>query len=109
MALENKKCVPCEGGTKPLLKETALKMMEKIEGWELIGDNELKILKHFEFKDFKQAMEFVNKVAEIAEEQGHHPDIVVSYRKVTLSLVTHAISGLSENDFIMAAKINALA
>jgi len=106
MSLLAKKCVPCEGGTAPLSAEAAKKLLAEVSGWVLLGDA---IGKEFEFKDFKEAMGFVNKVADIAEAEGHHPDIAVrSYNKVRLELSTHAIGGLSENDFILAAKINAI-
>jgi 4a-hydroxytetrahydrobiopterin dehydratase len=75
--------------------------------WNVSSDSK-SISQEFKFKDFKEAMEFVNKVADIAEEQGHHPDMIVSYNKVTISLITHAIDGLSTNDFIMASKIEIL-
>lgn len=82
----------------------AQKLMAEIgPGWELKED---KIERKFEFKDFKEAMAFVNKVADIAESEGHHPDIEIKYNKVEIELSTHAIDGLSENDFIVAAKID---
>lgn len=71
-------------------------------------EDEKKIEKKFKFKDFKEAMSFVNKVADLAEEQGHHPDIEISYNKVKIELTTHAIGGLSTNDFVMAAKIETI-
>jgi len=101
--LTQKKCVPCEGGTPPISEANDL--LKQTPGWELM-DN--KISKKFKFKDFVEAMAFVNKVAELAESEGHHPDIAVSWNKVTLTLWTHAIGGLSENDFIVAAKVNEL-
>ncbi len=103
--LANKKCVPCEGGTKPMAKEEAEEYIAQLKGWNLAGNN---IEKEFVFKDFKEAMKFVNKVAEIAESEGHHPGINISWNKVMLELTTHSIRGLSENDFIMAAKIDRL-
>jgi 4a-hydroxytetrahydrobiopterin dehydratase len=116
MDLLKKKCVPCEGGVPPLSHDESIKLMEQVPGWELHEEeNEnlkktgfgSKILKEYKFKDFIGAINFVNKVAEIAEEEGHHPDIKVNYNKVMLELSTHAIGGLSENDFILAAKIDA--
>lgn len=83
--------------------EEAEALLEKVEGWKL---KENKIRKVYRFKDFKESMRFVNKVADLAEEEGHHPDILVSWNKVTLTLTTHAIGGLSRNDFILAAKID---
>ena len=86
-------------------KEESQKYMSQVLGWELIEDGK-KIAKEFKFKDFKEAMSFINKVAELAENEGHHPDIHIFYNRVCFELWTHAIQGLSENDFIMAAKIN---
>jgi len=104
--LSDKKCVACEGGTPPLEAEKVKEYMAELGGgWEVLGG---KIKKDFKFKDFKEAMAFVNKVAEIAENEGHHPDIHVFYDKVEIELWTHAVGGLSENDFIMAAKIDGL-
>lgn len=105
MNLANKKCTPCEGGTPPLGEADAKKRLEEVSGWSREGK---KIVKKYSFSNFKEAMAFVNRVADIAEEEGHHPDIFVSYNKVTLSLTTHAIAGLSENDFILAAKIDGI-
>lgn len=103
--LLSKKCVPCEGGVPTLTKEEIQKFLPEVPGWMVIEDK--KIQKDFKFKDFRGAMVFVNKVAELAEEENHHPDILLhGYRKVRLELSTHAIGGLSENDFILAAKIN---
>jgi 4a-hydroxytetrahydrobiopterin dehydratase len=79
-----------------------------VPGWELQPD-EQKLVRSFKFKDFKEAMAFVNRVADLAEAEGHHPDILISWNRVRLELTTHAIKGLSENDFIMAARIGELA
>ncbi len=86
-----------------MTEKEAKAMLTKVEGWEL---RENKIRKTYRFKDFKESMKFVNKVADLAEEEGHHPNIFISWNKVTLTLTTHAIGGLSDNDFIMAAKID---
>ena len=104
--LTKKKCVPCEGGIQPLEGEEIEKLLSQITGWELeeVGGHE-QIAKEFEFKNFVKALEFVNKVGEIAETEGHHPNIGINYSKVKLSNYTHAIGGLHENDFILAAKI----
>lgn len=104
--LLKKKCVPCEGGMESLKQEEVFGLMEQIDGWNVDGDFKV-IFKEFKFKDFIGATNFVNKIAEIAEEEGHHPDIHIFYNKVVLELTTHAIGGLSENDFILAAKIDA--
>ena len=101
--LADRKCKPCEGGTSPMSKKEAETMLRKVEGWE---GRENKIRKVYRFKDFNESIKFVNKVADLAEEEGHHPDILISWNKVTLTLMTHAIGGLSENDFILAAKID---
>jgi 4a-hydroxytetrahydrobiopterin dehydratase len=105
MELASKKCKPCEGGTLPLDLEESRRLLTQIRGWKL--ENKA-IQKSFKFKDFAEAMRFVNRVAGLAEEEGHHPDIHISYNRVKLDLTTHAIGGLSENDFIMAAKIDRL-
>lgn len=104
--LLKKKCVPCEGGMEPLNQGDAFQLMEQLEGWNIAEDFKI-IFKEYKFKDFIGATNFVNKIAEIAEEEGHHPDIHIYYNKVVLELTTHAIGGLSENDFILAAKIDA--
>jgi len=106
MDLTKKHCVPCEGGIPPMSKNEAEKYLKEVKGWQLAGN---KIEKNLKFRNFKHAMKFVNKVAELAEEEGHHPDILVySWNKVKLMTYTHAIGGLSENDFILAAKIDKL-
>jgi 4a-hydroxytetrahydrobiopterin dehydratase len=107
MDLLKKKCVPCEGGAVPLSKDEALKYMGQVPGWKL-DEGAKQISKQFKFKDFIGAINFVNNVAEIAESEGHHPDIKINYNKVLLELSTHAIGGLSENDFILAAKVDAM-
>ena len=106
MDLLNKKCVPCEGGVFPLTREEAEKYLAEVSGWTL-DEKTLKISKEYKFKDFIGAINFVDKISEIAEGEGHHPDIHIFYNKVLLELSTHAIGGLSENDFILAAKIDA--
>ncbi|MEZ4751398.1 MAG: 4a-hydroxytetrahydrobiopterin dehydratase [Bdellovibrionota bacterium] len=103
--LVKQKCVPCEGGVEAFSAEKAREWLEKVPGWEL---REKKIEKGFKFKNFVEAMRFVNQMADIAEAEGHHPDISIHYNQVTVTLWTHAIGGLSENDFILAAKIEAI-
>lgn len=105
--LSEKKCVPCEGNVPPLTPEAAAELNKQLNGWMVVDEAHL-LTKHFTFKDFKQTMEFVNKIAVVAEAEGHHPDLTVTYGGVTVELMTHAIGGLSENDFILAAKIDAL-
>jgi len=103
--LTKKKCIPCEGGVDSLTESEVASYIERVSGWKLFeGAHSIK--KEFRFKDFKEAMTFANKVATIAEEEDHHPDIHILYNLVWLELSTHAISGLSENDFILAAKID---
>ncbi len=104
--LANKRCVPCEGGTPPLEGEKIQEYVKQVEGWEVL-DNKL-IKKTFKFKTFRESIDFVNQVANLAEDEGHHPDIHIRYTRVTFELTTHAIKGLSENDFIMASKIDLL-
>ncbi len=106
MNLIEQKCVSCEGGVAPLEKVEAEILLEQIPGWELSADDKT-ISKKYSFKNFKEALAFVNKVGEIAEGEGHHPDIhLTDYRHVEIILSTHAIGGLSQNDFILAAKID---
>jgi len=104
MNLSQQKCIPCEGGTPKMDSSEVQKHLNELSGWKL-EDN--KINKIFEYDDFISAMKFVNSVAVIAEKEGHHPDIhIFSYKKVEISLWTHAVNGLSFNDFILAAKID---
>jgi 4a-hydroxytetrahydrobiopterin dehydratase len=105
--LINKKCIACEGGVKPLSRENAQDYVDEVFGWQMDAEAK-KISKEFKFKDFVEAIDFVSRVADIAEEEGHHPDIHIFYNKVLLELSTHSIGGLSENDFILATKINNL-
>lgn len=105
MELKNRKCVPCEGGIPPLNENQIKAFLSLIDKrWEVVGVK--KIVKEYHFVSFKHTMDFVNKVAEIAEQEGHHPDLFISYDRCRLELWTHAIKGLSENDFILAAKID---
>ena len=103
--LAEKPCVPCEGDIPPLGKTEVEKFLAQLAGWSLNGKW---ITKEFSFKNFVVAMQFVNRVAEVAEGEGHHPDIHIHYNRVRFDIWTHAIGGLSENDFILAAKIDAL-
>lgn len=107
MDLTDQKCVPCEEGTKPLTQEEATPYLEEVKEWKL-EDGGKKIERKFKFNDFKEALEFVNKIGEIAEAEGHHPDIGLGWGKVEVELSTHSIGGLSVNDFILAAKIDKL-
>ena len=100
--LTNKQCKPCEGGVPPLTKEEVNKLLQ-LAGWSL-ADN--KISKTFDFKNYYQTMAFVNAVAWLSHREDHHPDMTVGYNKCHVEYMTHAINGLSENDFICAAKID---
>ncbi len=101
--LAAKKCEPCEGGIDPLTREQYEPYIEQVPDWTII--DEKKIERNFQFKDFAEALAFVNRVGEIAEDEGHHPDIVIhGWNNVKISLWTHAINGLSVNDFIVATK-----
>ena len=105
--LANLECVPCRGGIPPLIDLKIKQMLPAVPGWERIKEDGVdKIRRKYKFKNFVKAMEFTNKVAEIAEDQGHHPDIFIQWNIVELTLWTHAIKGLHENDFILAAKID---
>jgi 4a-hydroxytetrahydrobiopterin dehydratase len=106
-SLDKKKCVPCEGGVSALAPEAAKKLLAEVKGWEFAKDGKA-IHRRFTFKNFKQALDFVNKVGAIAEAEGHHPDITFGWGYADCLLWTHAIGGLHENDFIVASKINAL-
>ncbi|MDK9724450.1 MAG: 4a-hydroxytetrahydrobiopterin dehydratase [Sterolibacteriaceae bacterium MAG5] len=99
------KCKPCEGGVPPLAEDEIAALMQRLDGWSRIGHA---IAKTYHFKDYHETMAFVNAGAWISHREGHHPDLAVGYNKVTVTYVTHAIGGLSENDFICAAKIDAL-
>ena len=103
--LAGKQCKPCEGGTPPMPPDRAGSLLAGLPGWELADGV---IRKRFEFKNYGQTMGFVNAVAWIAQTQGHHPDLEVSYRFCRVSYTTHAIGGLSESDFICAARVEAL-
>jgi 4a-hydroxytetrahydrobiopterin dehydratase len=100
-----KRCVPCEGGAPRLERVQVDEWLRTVDGWSH-GDDRL--LKRFRFRDFQAAMRFVNSMAALAEEEGHHPDFAVQYATVDVKLWTHAAGGLTENDFILAAKIDAL-
>jgi 4a-hydroxytetrahydrobiopterin dehydratase len=103
--LVNKKCVPCEGGIEPLKRPEFEQYLDQVKDWKVLDDKELE--REFTFKNFNQALEFVNKVGKIAEDEGHHPDFWIHHWKnVRLNLTTHAIGGLSINDFVMASKID---
>ena len=106
--LLNKKCIPCEGGVVPFDVSEIHKYQKKVDGWQIIKNdkNIFFIEKNFNFKNFLESQKFVNKVSKISEEEGHHPDILFGWGYAKITITTHAIEGLSENDFILAAKID---
>lgn len=105
--LADKKCVPCEGGIPSLNKDEVLKYLKLTPNWIVNSDNTI-IYRKFEFKGYYKTMSFVNAVAWIANQENHHPDLEVSYNFCLVKFTTHAISGLSDNDFICAAKVDKL-
>ncbi|MGH9561792.1 MAG: 4a-hydroxytetrahydrobiopterin dehydratase [Terracidiphilus sp.] len=104
--LASKQCVPCRGGVPPLAGKELAALSEQLPDWRVVDGHH--ITKLFKFPDFRQALAFVNKVGNVAEEQGHHPDILLSWGKAEVTTWTHAINGLTESDFILAAKIDRL-
>lgn len=107
MDLTQKKCVPCEVGTPPLTPEQFNPLLKQIRlDWEVIESRKIK--HEFKFPSYMEGVEFANKVAKLAEEENHHPNIHIYYKRVVIDLITHNIGGLSENDFIVAAKIEEL-
>ena len=106
--LTRKKCVPCEGGVEKYSLQQATEQLQNLDGWRLTRDGQ-RIRKDWVVKNFMAGMDFFHRVAELAEQEGHHPDLhLEGYRNVWIELWTHAIGGLSENDFILAAKIDQL-
>ena len=106
--LFKKKCVPCEGGVIPFDISEIHKYQKKIDGWNVVKNDKsiFYLEKNFKFKNFNDSQDFVNKVGKISEEEGHHPDILFGWGYTKINITTHAIEGLSENDFILAAKID---
>jgi 4a-hydroxytetrahydrobiopterin dehydratase len=105
MELTARKCVPCAGGVPRLVPAEIEELLRQVVGWSLAGD---RLSKHLQFKDFNALMVFVNRMAEVAEGEGHHPDFTVHYNQLDVSIWTHAVGGLTESDFILAAKLDAL-
>jgi 4a-hydroxytetrahydrobiopterin dehydratase len=104
MSLAEKTCVPCKGGVPPL-KGAALETLHReLPDWEVVEEHHLR--RTFRFPDFKKALDFVNRAGAIAEEQGHHPDILLAWGKAEVTIYTHKIDGLTESDFVLAAKID---
>ena len=118
--LHEQHCLPCSGGLAPLSEKRVGEYLKEIPGWTIVrpplptpppvgeGITPSKIARTWKFKDFKEALAFVNRVGELAETEGHHPDIHIHWNRVTLELWTHVAKGLTENDFILASKIDAL-
>ena len=104
--LASKTCVPCRGGTPPLKGEELDNLWRQIPGWEVVEEHHLR--RRFRFKNFREALGFVNRVGELAEEQGHHPNVTFGWGYAEVTIFTHKINGLTESDFILAAKINEL-
>ena len=106
--LLNKKCMPCEGGVMPFDVSEIHKYQKKVDGWDVIKNNKgvFFLEKKFKFKNFLESQKFVNLVGKISEEEGHHPDLSFGWGYAKVTITTHAIEGLSENDFILAAKID---
>lgn len=104
MKLSEKHCVPCRGGVPPLQGEQLEQLKQQLPTWQVVDGHHL--LKSFSFPDFRTALAFVNRAGEIAEAEGHHPDIALSWGKAEFKIWTHKIDGLTESDFILAAKID---
>jgi 4a-hydroxytetrahydrobiopterin dehydratase len=105
-SLATKSCVPCRGGVPPLKGKELETLHQQVPLWKVVNEHDIN--RAFAFPDFKQALDFVNRVGALAEAQGHHPDILLAWGKAEITLWTHKIDGLTESDFIMAAKIDAL-
>ncbi len=103
--LIHRKCIPCKGGVPPLKGEQIRPLLSQIEGWSVVDEHHL--TKNYKFPNFVEALQFVNKIGEIAEKEWHHPDIYLAWGKVRVDVWTHKINGLTENDFILAAKLDA--
>lgn len=104
MPLADQTCVPCRGGVPPLRGEEIKTLLAEIPNWEAPNDHHL--FRIFRFPDFQTGLEFVNRAGAIAEEQGHHPDLLLAWGKVEIKIYTHKIDGLTESDFVLAAKID---
>jgi 4a-hydroxytetrahydrobiopterin dehydratase len=104
--LASRECVPCRGGVPPLKGEEIKKLLSQVNSWEVINEHHLS--KTYKFANFREAQTFVDRVGNLAEEQGHHPDICFGWGRAEITIWTHKIDGLTESDFILAAKIDAL-
>lgn len=104
--LAGRECVPCRGGVPPLKGDEIQDLISKLDRWSVVSEHHL--TKAYKFRDFKESLAFVNRVGELAEQQGHHPDISFGWGRVEVTIWTHKIDGLTESDFILAAKIDQL-
>jgi len=104
--LAERQCIPCRGGVPPLAGEQITKLQSQLDGWEVVDEHHLR--KEYKFRDFAASQAFVNRVGELSEEQGHHPDICYGWGRAEITIWTHKIDGLTESDFILAAKIDQL-
>jgi 4a-hydroxytetrahydrobiopterin dehydratase len=104
MGLSEKTCIPCRGGVAPLTADEIKPLVAQVKQWNVVNNHHVE--KDFRFSDFKNALDFVNRVGAIAEDQGHHPDIYLAWGKARVTIWTHKIDGLTESDFILAAKID---
>jgi len=105
--LAERQCVPCKGGVPPLKGKDLARLTGELDGgWQVVDDRQLE--KEYRFKDFREALDFTNRIGELAEAQGHHPDIFLAWGKVKLTIWTHKINGLTESDFVLAAKADRL-
>jgi 4a-hydroxytetrahydrobiopterin dehydratase len=104
--LASKTCVPCRGGVAPLKGKELANLQKQVPQWQVVNEHHL--TRNFTFPDFRKALDFVNRVGELAEEQGHHPNILLTWGRAEVTTWTHKIDGLTESDFIMAAKIDKL-
>ena len=105
--LADMKCVPCRGGVPALSREEADQLLQRLTGWQIVEEHKLN--KSYPFSNFVEAVDFVNRITKVAEDEGHHPDLYVRWGEVRVYLWTHKVDGLTESDFFMAAKIDRLA
>lgn len=105
--LASKTCVPCRGDTPPLKGKELEGLSQQLPSWEVVGEHHLR--KEFRFGNFRETLDFVNRVGELSEEQGHHPDIAFGWGRAEITVFTHKIDGLTESDFVLAAKVDELA
>jgi len=104
--LAERQCVPCRGGMPPMKGDEITEMSSQLPDWQVVNEHHLQ--RNYRFKDFRETLDFVNRVGELAEEQGHHPDICFGWGKADITIWTHKIDGLTESDFVLAAKIDKL-